>query len=94
MDMKPTKTAPVYNVQSWPPAMRLESGPLKWCSICALGQRDDLAIKDLLKLRADLDTSTCSSRIVGSQITEHLGLSDQMGLMGRLGLLPTPETTA
>ena len=33
-------------------------------------------------------------RIVGSQVTEHWGLSDQMGLMRQLGVLPAPETSA
>jgi predicted ester cyclase len=33
-------------------------------------------------------------RIVGSQIAEHWGLSDQMGLMRQLGVLPSPATSA
>ena len=33
-------------------------------------------------------------RIAGSQITEHWGLSDQMGMMRQLGVLPPPATSA
>jgi predicted ester cyclase len=33
-------------------------------------------------------------RIAGSQITEHWRLSDQMGLMRQLGVLPHPATSA
>ena len=29
-------------------------------------------------------------RIVGSQVTEHWGLSDQLGMMRQLGVLPAP----
>ena len=32
-------------------------------------------------------------RIVGGQITEHWGLSDQLGMMRQLGVLPAPATS-